>query len=240
LEIDDTLAEAHASLAYIKIFDWDWTGAEQEYRRAIELNPNYATARHWYAHYLTAMNRQTEAAAEIKRARELDPLSLPISAGLGWHYFLTRRFEQAIGEYRKTLEMDQSFYLAHFLLGLAYEQVGRYAEALMAYRSAHALSNGGPAAIAGGGRIYALTNQPELARQVLGELDQLAKSRYVSPYYVAAIHAGLDDKEQAFDWLRRACDNRSEGVIWLALDPTLDSLRSDPRFAELLQRVGLR
>ncbi|MGH9943777.1 MAG: tetratricopeptide repeat protein, partial [Pyrinomonadaceae bacterium] len=239
LELDDTLAEAHASLGYVKIFDWDWAGAEREYQRAIALNPNYATARHWYAHFLTAMGRQPEALAEMTRAHELDPLSLPINAGMGWHYFLTRQYEPAVAEYRKTLEMDQNFYLAYFLLGLAYGQLARYEEALAAYERARVLSGGGPAVMAGTARVHALTGRHAEAHAALDQLHDIARLRYVSPYYIAAVYAALGDKQQAFDWLRRACDNHSEGVIWLALDPTLDSLRPDPQFSQLMQRVGL-
>jgi len=239
LEIDDTLAEAHASLAYVRIFDWNWPEAEKEYRRSIELNPSYATAHHWYAHYLTAMRRQTEAIIEIKRARELDPLSLPVNSGMGWHYYLTRQYDEAICEYRKTLELDENFYMAHFLLGMAYEQVSMFDEALVAYRRAIALSGGSPAMLAAPGHAHAMLGQRDEARRVLAQLHALSAQQFFSPYHIAVIHAALGETDQAFDWLSRACDVRSEALIWLAVDPMLDGLRSDSRFAHIMTRIGL-
>ncbi|HKP71432.1 MAG TPA: tetratricopeptide repeat protein [Pyrinomonadaceae bacterium] len=239
LELDDTLAEAHASLAYVMIFDRNWSEAGSEYRRSIELNPSYATAHHWYAHYLTAMGRQTEAVIEIRRARELDPLSLPINAGMGWHYYLTRQFDEAIREYQKTLELNENFYMAHFLLGMAYEQVGRYEEALASYERAIALSGSSPAMLAAPGHAYAMLGRTDDARRVLSELHALSAHQFVSPYHVAVIHAALGETDEAFDWLNRACDVQSEALIWLAVDPMLDSLRSDPRFNSLMARIGL-
>lgn len=239
LSIDDTLAEAHASLAYVRIFDWNWPEAEREYRRSIELNPSYATARHWYAHYLTAMGRQTEAVAEMSIARELDPLSLPINAGMGWHYYLTRQYDEAIREYHKTLELNENFYMAHFLLGMALEQVGRYDEALDAYRRAISLSGSSPAMLAAPGHAYAMLGRADEARRVLAELHALSARRFVSPYHIAVIHAALGETDQAFDWLARACDAQSEALIWFALDPMLDPLRPDPRFHTIITRIGL-
>jgi len=239
LAIDDTLAEAHASLAYVRIYDWNWTEAEKEYRRSIELNPNYATAHHWYGHFLTAMGRQTEAIVELMRARELDPLSLPINAGMGWHYYLTRQYDLAIAEYRKTLEMEPNFYMARFLLGMAYEQVAHYEDAIGQYQKAIALTGGGPVMIAGTAHAHAMLGRTDEARRLLAELQESSQQHYVSPYYIAFIHTGLGDKEQAFAWLRRACDTQSEGLTWLAVDPFLDSLRTDPQFTEIMGRVGL-
>lgn len=239
LQLDDALAEAHASLGYIKIFYWDWQEAEKEYRRAIELNPNYSTAHHWYGHYLTAMGRFDEALVELQRAQELDPLSLAISAGMGWHFYLTRQNKRAIGEYRKTLEMDPNFYMARFLLGLAYEQEAMYEEALAEYQLAGQLSGGSLAMRAAPAHAYAMLGRRDEAERVLAEIQRLSNHSYVSPYHVASIYTALGSLEQAFDWLRRACDNRSEGLLWLAVDPILDSLRNDPQFTDIKRRVGL-
>ena len=239
LRLDETLAEAHNSLAYVSLFDWDWQQAETEYKRAIELNPAYATAHHWYALYLTAMGRQEEAIKEIKRAQELDPLSLPISLGVGWHYFLTRQYGRAILEYRKALEMDANFYMAHFLLGIAYEHSSMFEEAITEFQTAINLSGGTPLLFAGQGHTYAVWGKRARAQKALDDLHELSKQRYVSPYYIAAIHTGLNEKDQAFKWLRQACENRSEGMVWIKVDPTLDPLRSSPRFTDLLKRVGL-
>ncbi len=207
--------------------------------RAIELNPNYPTAHHWYGHYLTARGRQTEAIAEINYARKLEPLSLPIRAGLGWHFYLTRQYEQAIAEYRQTLDMEQNFYLARFLLAMAYEQVSMFDAALAEYERANELVGGSPPMLAGMGHVYAKQGQTERAQQVITELQALAEQRYVSPYYIAVIYAALGDEAQAFAWLERACDNQSEGLVWVALDPMLDSLRTQPQFAHILRRVQL-
>jgi TolB-like protein/Tfp pilus assembly protein PilF len=239
LAIDDTLAEAHASLAYVRIFDWNWPEAEREYRRSIELNPSYATAHHWYAHYLTAMGRQAEAVAEMRLALELDPLSLPVNSGMGWHYYLTRQYDEAIREYRKTLELNENFYMAHFLLGMALELAGRYDEALAAYARAITLSGSSPAMLAAPGHAYAMLGRAADARRVLASLHALSARQFVSPYHIAVIHAALGETDQAFDWLGRACDTQSEALIWFALDPMLDSLRPDPRFATIIARIGL-
>ncbi len=239
LRLDGTLAEAHASLGYVRLFDWDWSEAEKEYRRAVELNPNYPTARHWYALYLTAMGRHAEAVAEIKRAQELDPLSLPIGVGVGWQFFLTRQYDHAIREYQGVVEMEPNFYMARLWLGLAYAHKGMFAEALGEYGRATELSGGGPLVLAAEGHAYALSGEHAKARRLLDELQELSKERYVSPYYIAAVHTALGEREEAFAWLERAYENRSEGMVWLKVDPTLDSLRSSPRFADLVRGVGL-
>ena len=239
LRLDGTLAEAHASLGYVRLFDWDWSEAEKEYRRAVELNPNYPTAHHWYALYLTAMGRHAEAVAEIKRAQELDPLSLPIGVGVGWQFFLTRQYDRAIAEYQGVVEMEPNFYMARLWLGLAYAHEGKFEEALAEYARATELSGGGPLVLAAEAHAYALLGEGAKARGLLDELAVLSKERYVSPYYVAAVHTALGEREEAFAWLDLAYENRSEGMVWLKVDPTLDSLRSSPRFADLLRGVGL-
>ena len=239
LRLDGTLAEAHASLGYVRLFDWDWSEAEKEYRRAVELNPNYATAHHWYALYLTAMGRHAEAEASIKRAQGLDPLSLPIGVGVGWHFFLTRQYDRAIAEYQGALEMEPNFYMAHLWLGLAYAHKGMFAEALAEYLKATELSGGSPLTLAAQAHTYALLGERKRARGLLKELQKLSEERYVSPYYIAAVHTALGERDEAFAWLDLAYENRSEGMVWLKVDPTLDSLRSSPRFADLMRGVRL-
>ena len=237
LSIDDTLAEAHASLAYVRIFDWNWPEAEREYRRSIELNPSYATAHHWYAHYLTAMGRQAEAVTEMRIAHELDPFRFR-QLRHGLHYYLTA-VRRSPTRYHKTLELNENFYMAHFLLGMALEQVGRYDEALDSYARAITLSRSSPAMLAAPGHAYAMLGRAAEARGVLAELHALSARQFVSPYHIAVIHAALNETDQAFDWLSRACDAQSEALIWFALDPMLDTLRPDPRFATILARIGL-
>jgi serine/threonine protein kinase/Tfp pilus assembly protein PilF len=238
LEIDDTLAEAHTMLASIRAtYDWDWVGAEREYQRAIELNPSYATAHQRYSLHLMNMGRTEESLAEIKRALELDPVSLSINTSLGWRLHFARRYEQAIEQYRKTLEMDSTFGPAHFYLGQAYEQKGMYEEAIAEFHKAINFSRG--QAVAALGHAYAMSGKRREARKVLYELEEQSKRRYISPYGMALIYTGLGEKDQAFAWLQRACEDHSFGLNHLKVEPSLDSLRSDSRFRDLLRCVGL-
>jgi len=241
LEIDDTLAEAHASLANaLAQYEWDWLNAETEFRRAIELKPTYATAHHWHAFvYLTAMGRLDEAIAEEKRAQELEPLSLIINTNLGTLLYLARRYDEAIDQYRKALEIDSNFIIANWMLGLAYEQKSMFEESIVEFQKAVALSGGTPLPIALLGRAYAVSGKKDEALKVLDELNELSKSGYTSSYRIAAIYAGLEETKQAFEWLRRAYEERDAWLIWLRVDPVFDDLRSDRRFQELLRLVGL-
>jgi TolB-like protein/DNA-binding winged helix-turn-helix (wHTH) protein/Tfp pilus assembly protein PilF len=239
MEIDDTLAEAHASLAFTLMhYDWDWPGAEREFQRAIELNPNYAAAHHWYGLYLTAMERFDEAMVEMKHAQELDPLSLIINTNVGWVFYFRRQYDQAIEQFRKTLEMDPNFTSAHVKLGWAYEQKGMYEETIAEFQMV--LTRIGDDVLTELGHAYAVAGQRDEATKIIAELRERAKQQYVSPYLVATIYAGLGDKVQAFDWLQKSYENRCGWLAWLKVDPKLDNLRSDPRFADLLQRVGLQ
>lgn len=239
LEIDDTLAEAHASLAHISLHGWDWANAEREFKRAVELNPNYATAHHWYAEYLTALGRMEEAIAEEKRSQEMDPLSLVINTDVGWHLYYARRYDQAIEQYRKTLELDPNFTLAHLRLGQAYEQKQKYAEAIAELNKALALSAGSTETVSALGHAYALSGQKAQAQKALDELKGRAQQGYASAYFIAAIYAGLGERDQAFAWLEKAYEDRSGWLIFIKAEPKLDSLRSDPRFTDLLRRIGL-
>ncbi len=240
LELDPTLAEPHASLAYIKFYyDWDWKGAEQEFQNALVLNPNYATAHHWYSVYLTAMERPGEAMAEIQKARNLDPLSPAIQTDIGFQLYYTRRYDEAIRHLTSTLEMNPNLPLAHLWLGRSYQEKGMYAEALAAFAQAGKGMRNWLPAIAARGMILGLAGKRQEARTVLNEMRELAKKRYVTAYGVALVYAGLGDKDQAFVWLQRGVQERTHWMVWTKLDPRWDSLRDDPRFGELLRRVGL-
>jgi DNA-binding SARP family transcriptional activator len=241
LEIDDTLAEARAALAFcLESYDRDWAGARREFMRAVELKPACATAHHWYGlEYLTAMGHLDEAFAEVRRAHELEPLSLSINTDFGFLPYLMRQYDRAIDEYGKALELDQNFIYTHWKLGLAYEQKAMYEEAIEEFLKAITLSGGSAQALVLLGHTYAVSGRRGEALKVLDELSELSKRRYVSSYRVAAIHLGLGEKERAFEWLERAVEERDSWLAWLKVDPVLDDLRSDPRFSDLVRRVGL-
>ncbi|MCI0420014.1 MAG: tetratricopeptide repeat protein [Acidobacteria bacterium] len=239
LERDEKLAEAHASLGWARLsYDWDWPGAEREFKRALELNPHYATARHWYGLYLVSQGRFEEAIGQIKQAQEMDPLSPIISTNLGLAYYYARDYEQAIAQSRRTLELDANFPTAYHNLGLAYLQSGKYLSAVAEVGKANALSSSNGQNLSLLGYVYAVSGRKREAQQFLQELQEQAKHRYVSPYWFALIHTGLEEKKQAFEWLHKAYDDRCEWLVMIKVEPMLDSLRSDPRFADLLQRVG--
>jgi tetratricopeptide (TPR) repeat protein len=240
LEIDDTLAEAHTSLASALLrYDWNFAESNREFQRAIELNPTYATAHQWYGHhYLAATGRFDEAIAEGKRAQELDPLSLIINADLGANYIFARQYDKAIEQFRKTLEMDQSFYYAHWRLGTAYEMKGSFQEAITEYQKARQL-NDDPQVLALLGHIYAASGKRDEALRMLDQLKEISQQRYVSAYSFALVYAGLGEKDQAFHWLEQGYQNRDWQMVHLNVDPMLDNLRSDARFANLVRRIGL-
>jgi len=240
LEIDDNLAEAHTVLGTVKFFyDWDWSGAEREFRRAIEINPSYSDAHQMYSYYLSAMGRFDEALAEMRRAQELDPLSLEKLAGIGEMLNFQRQYDQAIEQYQKTLEMDPNSGFAHWAIGNVYVNKGMYSEAIAEYQKAIPLSGDSPDEPAMLGYAYALSGKRREAQQVIDDLKERSKRTYVSPSTIAFIYGGLGEMKQAFVWLDKAYDERDSLLILLKIEPTFDPLRSDPRFTELLRRVGL-
>lgn len=239
IEIDNSLSEAHTSLAYVKLYyDWDWTGAEREYLQAIELNPNYATPHHGYAYLLISSGRTEAAIAEIKKAEEIDPLSLVIQTDHGEYYYFARRPDEAIAQLQKALDMDSSFVRAHFLLGRALIQKGQcdqgIDEAVKAEKMVPAIEALGWLA-----QEYAICGRQAEAQKAMSELLDMSKNHYVSPHWFAAVQAGLGNKDEAFKWLDQAFDRRFGPLIYLKVNPIWDPLRSDPRFAERLRRVGL-
>ncbi len=239
LELDDTLAEARAQLGRMRWYDWDWPAAEKDFQRAIELNPGYAAAHPWYSNYLCSLGRFDEAIAEAKRALELDPLFLVSNHVQAWPYHLSRRYDEAIERYRKTLEMDPNFPRTHLRLGEVYAAKGMYREAIAEYEKFSALGGGSTMALALIGNARALLGERHEALRVLEELTAESKRRYVPSFHFAIVHAGLGDKDQAFAWLDRAYEERSQFLVDLKFEPILDPLRSDPRFADLVRRVGL-
>ena len=240
IELDPNLAEAHASLADImEFYDWDFSGAEREFQRAIELNPNYATAHQWYAELLDNSGRKEDAKREILRAQQLDPLSLIISYEVGGIFLDSREYGQAIEQLKKTLEIDPNFPLTHRYLALAYGENGRYEEAVTELNKTIALAGRRPLYVASLGYIHALSGKRAEADKMLVELIERAKTEYVNPYDIAFVYAGLGEKEKAFAWLEKAFQERTIAIVSLKVDPYWDSLRTDPRFTDLLRRVGL-
>jgi serine/threonine protein kinase/tetratricopeptide (TPR) repeat protein len=239
LELDEAGAEAHTSLAWARFHEWDWAGAEKEFKRAIELNPSYPTAHSWYGEYLMVQGRFDDALAEINRAAELNPLSPALNLALGYRFYYARQYPEAVGQIQKTLAMDATFVPAHVYLGRAYEQKGTYPEAIAEMRKALELSEGDTNELAALGHAYAVAHQEGEAKKILDQLKDRSQQTYVQPSSIAVIHVGLGDKNQAFDWLQKAYDDRSAGLLYLKVDPAFDSVRSDPRFIDLLRRIGL-
>jgi TolB-like protein/DNA-binding winged helix-turn-helix (wHTH) protein/Tfp pilus assembly protein PilF len=239
LELDETLAEGHTSLGYVKTnYDWDWPGAERELKRALALNPNYATAHHWYSDHLMVVGRHEEAIAEIKRAQQLDPLSLIINAVAGFQFQRARRYDQAVEQLRKTLEMDPIFPVAHLWLAQTYEQTGHYGSAIAEHQKARTALGGGSYAVAALGYAYAAAGKRNEARRILTELNERDKTAYVSPYAIGVVHLGLKQEDKALEWLERAYEDRDVRMVELKSDPRLDPLRSNPRFQDLLRRMN--
>jgi tetratricopeptide (TPR) repeat protein len=240
LALDDTLAEPHAALAYVKTFyDWDWPGAEREFTRAIELNPNYATSYHWYGLYLGAVGRPDEGIAEVRRAQEADPLSLNISVTAAVAFYNARRYDQAVEQLHKALEMDPNFPGTHLWLGLVYEQLARGDAAVAELQKAVSLAGGEPAELGLRGHAYASAGRRAEAQRVLAELNGLSKRSYVPPFDIALVYAGLGEKRQSLEWLERAYEDHSFRLTWIKVWPQLDSLRGESRFHDLLRRMNL-
>jgi TolB-like protein/tetratricopeptide (TPR) repeat protein len=238
LKLDDTLAEAHTTLAMaIWLYDFDFPQAIREFQRAIELNPNYAIAHQQYGNTtLTALGRFDDAIAEGKRAVELDPLSLIINADLGTNYLYARRYDEAIAQLRKTLEMDPGFYYAHSNLGQALEAKGALEAAIEEYQKSRSL-NDDPFVLALLGHAYASGNKTE-ALKILEQLKELSKQRYVSAYSFALVYLGLGDREQALNWLEQSYRDRAGSDIgYIRVDPLVDPLRGDPRFEALAEKI---
>ena len=240
MQLDETLAEPHVSLAHATYYyDRDWAGAEREFKKAIELNPNYPQAHFWYAVYLAVIVRREEALTEIRRAQDLDPLSLPINAWVGRILALNGQYDQAIEQLRKTLDMDPNFILAIHRLALVYEEKGMYDEAVAEFQHVLKLSGGRPLAVAGLARQYALMGKRDEAQKNLDALLQLSKERYVSPTLISLIYLALGDQDKAFEWLDAADKAHDLNVVRVKEDFRFNSLRSDPRFTALVHRLGL-
>jgi serine/threonine protein kinase/Tfp pilus assembly protein PilF len=242
LELDETLSEAHTSLARVMaVYDWDWPGAEKEFRRAIELNPRDALAHQWYGGYFELMGRRDEALAERKKALDLDPLSLASNSELGLAYYFARDYDKAIEQFRMALELDPNFPLATAQLPVNYDLKGMYDQAIAGFQKL-ATQRGDTRwsnALAGLGHAYAMSGKKAEARAVLAELKQRSQQEYVPADSIALVYTGLGEKDEAFTWLEKAYEDHAFKMAWLKVEPQWDSLRSDPRFADLLRRMRL-
>jgi len=240
LELDDTLAEAHTSLAGLLTddpADRDWEGSEREFKRAIELNPNYPQAHTWYSQYLYAMARLDEGTVETQRALMLDPLSPVTNLNLGHHLYFSRNYDEAIRQLRNTLEIDPNLRLAHIFLYSTYVQKGMYQEAISEMARVYAGSNAEQEAriAAALGRAYATSGEKGFWRMIV----DLPMPPFDAPFWLGEAYLHLNEKDKAFEWLRKAADEGHPGIVWIRVDPLFDSIRSDPRFPDLLRRFGL-
>lgn len=239
LEIDDRIAEAHATLGVVKYqYEWDWPAAEKEFIRALELNPNYATARQWYGEFLARQGRFDAAMAEIRRAQELDPLSPIISSGVGWFHYLARQYDQALEEHLRVVELNPNSEIAYFFLGADYERKGMYKEAIAALLKTLEYSPDDPFNLSLLGYTYAMAGQRADSQKMLARLTEVSRQTYVPPYCMALVYVGLRQADKALDALEKAYEERHADLVDLGVDPKFDSIRSEPRFVDLLRRIG--
>jgi tetratricopeptide (TPR) repeat protein len=239
LELDDGLAEAHAALAEVKLFDWDWTAAEEGFRRAIQLNPSLAQARVGFSQYLLGKGRLEEALAEARRAEEIDPLWPRTGHQVGYVLLMSRRYDESIDQYHRVLALDPTFVTARWFLGMDYAQKSMFDEAIAQLERGVTDSGRSPAILGSLGLVQARAGRKEATRAILAELEAQSRRRYVSPAAFVFVSIALGDTDGAFAWLEKAAQDRTNLMIFLGVYPPLDPLRSDPRFKELLRRVGL-
>jgi adenylate cyclase len=240
LSLDPQLAEAHTSLGLIKFqYDWDWARAEKELRQAIQINPNYPPAHHFYADYLKAMGRFEEALSEIEKAQELDPLSLAINIGVGHVLYLSRQYDRAIEQYKRAVDLDPEFMITHVWFGRPYLEKGMFAEAISELETAVKLSGESTLALAMLGHGLASAGRGEEAGKIIEKLRERSKSEYVPSYWMAVIYNGFKDRDQVIDWMQKAFEERSSWLVWSNVEPRFAWLRDDPDFASLLNEMNL-
>lgn len=240
LEIDETIGDAHTILGGIKLYyNWDWSGAEIEFKQGIELSPNSSLAREEYSIYLAVVGRLEEAIAEAEQSLELDPLSFLANSDLGYYYYLFRQYDKAIQQLKKTIELEPGFALGLWNISTAYLQKGMFQEAIAAQGKAVMLTGEDPVYKADLGMIYAEAGRKKEAQEILDELKQLSKTRYVPATAIAWIYIGLGENDLALKWLEKACEDHDAFLVWLKVNPICDRLRSDHRFKTLLKKIGL-
>jgi TolB-like protein/Flp pilus assembly protein TadD len=231
LELDTDLAEGHISLAYVKLsYDWDLAGASREFSRALELNPSSATARHWYSHYFMAAGDLGQATEQMREALRLEPLSPSINIGVGWCLYYSRQYDQAIEQFRSVAEIDPSLPLAHQTLGMAYQQKGLFDLAIEEYKRAAAFSSNSPASVAALASAYATVGKVAEARQELGKLEEMSRTRYVPAFYFATVHYAMGDLAKTFEWGWRAIGERCDYLMYLGVEPRVGKLAGNPEF----------
>jgi eukaryotic-like serine/threonine-protein kinase len=240
LQLDPDLGEAHTPLAAVLwLYDWQWQEAQAEFKRSLELNPTYPTGNHWHAEYVMTMGCQIEAIAQMKTSQELDPLSLIISVAIGWAYYMAHRYDEALEQLLRTVELDPNYPVTHWILGLVYRKTGRYELAVTEGEKGVTLSGGSPLLRAALAQTYAESGRTKEALLLLEDLTQLAKHKYVSPHFFAGIHVALGENDRAIEYLEKSYEDHCHWLIYLHMDPSTDPLRKDPRFRDLLTRVGL-
>jgi eukaryotic-like serine/threonine-protein kinase len=240
LELAPDLGEARTDLAAVLwLHDWQWPEAQKEFRRSLELNPCYPTANHYYAEYLMTMGRHAEALTRMKTSLELDPLSLIINVAIGWACYHARQYDQAVEQLLRTVELDPNYPMTYWILGLLYRKTARYDLAISAGEKGVILSGGSPVMRAALAQSYAAAGRPDEARKILDDLTQLAQQKYVVPHLFAGIHIGLGENDRALEYLEKSYAEHCHWLIYLHIDPNMDSLGDDPRFQDLLHRVGL-
>ncbi|HSY33682.1 MAG TPA: protein kinase [Verrucomicrobiae bacterium] len=240
LRLDPNLGEAHTPRAAVLwLHDWQWQEAQMEFERSLALNPAHPTASHWYAEYLMTMGRHVEAIARIKNSQELDPLSLIISVAIGRDFYMARRYDDALEQLRRTVELDPNYPVTYWVLGLLLTKMGRYELAIAEGEKGVKLSGGSPLMNAALAQTFATAGRREQAIQILDDLTNLAKQKYVAPYFFAGIHVGLGEDDRAIEYLEKSYEEHSHWLIYLHLDPSMDGLRSNPRFQDLSRRIGL-
>jgi serine/threonine protein kinase/tetratricopeptide (TPR) repeat protein len=240
LQFDPDLGEAHTPLAAVLwLHDWQWQEAQKEFKRSLELNPTYPTANHWYAEYVMTMGRHAEAIAKIKNSQTLDPLSLIINVAIGRDYYLARRYDEALEHLLQTVELDPNYPVTYWVLGQLYRTTGRYDLAITEGEKGVNLSGGSPLMRAALAHSYGKAGRANEALQILDDLTRLAKRKYVAPHFFAGIHIGLGENDRAVEYLEKSYEEHSHWLIYLHVDPSMDDLRNDPRFQDLLRRVGL-
>ncbi len=240
LQLDPDLAEAHTPLAALLwLHDWKWEEAQKEFKRSLELQPAYPTANHWYAEYLMTMGRHGEAGERVKKGQESDPLSLIINVAVGWELYCDRRYDEALEQLRRTVELDPNYPVTYWILGLVLRKTGCFELAIIEGEKAVKLSGGSLLMRAALAHTLGAAGRVKEASQVLEDLTTLAKHEYVAAYFLAGIHIGLGENDRAMDYLEKCYEEHSHWLIYLHIDPSMDSLRDNPRFQNLLRRVGL-